>query len=96
MLNIIVLCITVLNGLLFNATSECFICIVGIRQGECISSFLFTKYAIDLEEHVLKTGGGCVGTAMLVFLLFYAYDTVLLADNEMDNQTSLNVLHSCV
>ena len=33
MLNIIVLCITVLNVLLFNATSESFICLLGIRQG---------------------------------------------------------------
>ena len=33
-----------------NTTSKAFSCNIGVRQGECLSPFLFAMYVNDLEQ----------------------------------------------
>jgi hypothetical protein len=67
--------------------SDCFMCNVGLRQGENLSPFLFSLYINDLEEFLTRNqihGFTCpnaqVENDMLAILklciLFYADDTV--------------------
>lgn len=76
-----------------NEVSESFICDLGVRQGECLSPFLFSMYLNDLEETLGLNGvdGIDIGTLKLCILL-YADDIVLFANSAEDLQKSLNVL----
>ena len=71
----------------------------GVRQGENLSPLLFSLFLNDLEEFLMTQR--CNGIPLDVvtdeitcftelFLLLYADDTVLLADNEVDLQNNLN------
>ena len=39
-----------------NQLSEEFSCMLGVRQGECLSPFLFSMFLNDLEEELLING----------------------------------------
>ena len=39
-----------------NCLSEPFICNIGVRQGECLSPFLFAMYVNDLEAELAVKG----------------------------------------
>ena len=39
-----------------NTLSEEFSCYVGVRQGECLSPFLFSMYINDLEGELIQNG----------------------------------------
>ena len=76
-----------------NILSESFSCNIGVRQGECLSQFLFCMYINDLEEELIIKGarGIDIGVSNL-YLLLYADDIVLFGKNPEDLQISLNIL----
>ena len=55
--------------------SEPFYCQLGVRQGECLSPFLFAKYINDLEMYLSANNSGITASHMKMFLLLYADDT---------------------
>ena len=77
-----------------NNQSEPFVCNLGVRQGECLSPFLFAMYINDLEDEIIHKGVGGVDIGMLkLFILLYADDIFLLAENELDMQNYLDALY---
>ena len=76
-----------------NVLSEEFTCTLGVRQCECLSTFLFSMFLNDLEEEFKKKGveGIDVGYLNLAILL-YADDIILFAKSAKALQNSLNVL----
>ena len=76
-----------------NTVSESFMCTLGVRQGESLSPFLFSMYLNDIEEYFILNGFQGVDIGMLkLFLLLYADDIVIFAENENDLQHGLNLL----
>ena len=71
-----------------------FECLLGVRQGECLSPFLFAMYLNDIEN-TLKTNkfeGINMGlTRMLI--LQYADDAVILSDSRGNLQQGLTILN---
>ena len=54
---------------------------LGVRQGECLSPFLFSMYLNDLEATIILNGAKGTDIGMLkLFLLLYADDIVLFAN----------------
>ena len=77
-----------------NNQSEPFVCNLGVRQGECLSPFLFAMYINDLDDEIIHKGVGGVDIGMLkLFILLHADDIVLLAENELDMQNYLDALY---
>ena len=70
--------------------SEPFYCTLGVRQGECLSPFLFSMYINDLEEKLSIPDSGIDIGYMRLLLLMYADDVVIFAksaellQNEID------------
>ena len=61
-----------------NRLSESFSCMTGVRQGECLSPFLFAIYLNDIEQEFITKGADGVDTGFLkLFLLLYADDIVI-------------------
>jgi len=76
-----------------NTLSESFTCNLGVRQGECLSPFLFSLFLNDIEESFLAKGveGIEIGDLKLLLLL-YADDIILFAKDAQELQYSLDVL----
>ena len=76
-----------------NKMSEPFECRLGVRQGECLSPFLFAMYVNDLESHLVNhsTCGADIGLLKL-YLLFYADDAVIFSETRESLQSGLNSL----
>ena len=88
---------TVLLNLVFKSeqkkTDE-FKCLLGVRQGECLSPFLFAMYLNDIEN-TLKTNkfeGINMGLTRMLILL-YADDAVILSDSRNNLQQGLTILN---
>lgn len=90
-----------LNGI----ASNFFECNVGVRQGENLSPFLFSLYINDLENFLLEKN--TVGLQSIsneienelllhlkLLILFYADDTVIMAESTEDLQNALNEFYS--
>ena len=61
-----------------NVLSESFTCNIGVRQGECLSPFLFAMYLNDLEEELVTKGASGINIGMTnLYLLLYADDIIL-------------------
>ena len=73
--------------------SDNFECPIGVRQGECVSPFLFAMYINDLEDN-LHLYGKCGVTvyALKLYMLLYDDDAMLFADSIVELQNALNQL----
>ncbi|MCG8032789.1 MAG: hypothetical protein JAZ03_11525 [Candidatus Thiodiazotropha taylori] len=77
-----------------NKLGEEFTCMTGVRQGECLSPFLFAMYLNDIEQEFITKGADGVDTGLLkLFLLLYADDIVIFSENAHGLQDGLNILH---
>lgn len=76
-----------------NALSDDFSSQLGVRQGECLSPFLFSMYLNDLENEFIQKGVEGVDIGMLkLFLLLYADDIVIFSNTMEGLQKGLDVL----
>ena len=74
--------------------SEPFYCQLGVRQGECLSPFLFAMYINDLEMYLSTSNSGITVSHVKMFLLLYADDIVIFADSAEELQSEINSLYS--
>ena len=76
-----------------NTLSEPFTCDIGVRQGECLSPFLFAMYVNDLEAEIVTKGisGINIGT-INIYILLYADDIIMFGNSPEDLQKSLATL----
>ncbi len=73
--------------------SDEFSCTLGVRQGDCLSPFLFSMFANDLESVYQLNGSEGVDIGMLkLFILLYADDIVIFSESEHGMQEGLNLL----
>ncbi len=71
-----------------------FQCILGVRQGESLSPFLFAMYINDLEKTMSDSGArGLTIDTLKLFVLFYADDAVIFSDTRAGLQQGLDVLY---
>ena len=65
--------------------TESFEAYTGVRQGECLSPFLFSMYINDMESSLQSQGlkGVTIGELKL-FLILYADDTVIFGESEKE------------
>ena len=77
-----------------NVVSEGFESNLGVRQGECLSPFLFAMYLNDLEDVYIQKGYDGIDIGLIkLFLLLYADDIILFAASADELQMSLDILH---
>ena len=74
--------------------SEPFYCQLRVRQGECLSPFLFAMYVNDLEMYLSANNSGITASHVEMFLLLYADDIVIFADSAEELQSEINSLYS--
>ena len=68
---------------------------MGVRQGECLSPFLFSIYLNDIETDFINNECQSIDIGLLkVFLMLYADDIVIFANDEQGLQKGLDVLHN--
>ena len=68
---------------------------IGVREGECLSPFLFSIYLNDLEEEINLKGADGIDIGMVkLFLLLYADDIVLFAHSPDELQSLLETLQN--
>lgn len=76
-----------------NMLSESFICTLGVRQGDCLSPFLFSLYLNDLEETFMLQGFAGIEIEMFkLFILLYADDIVIFSENLNELNKGLSIL----
>ena len=76
-----------------NELSDTFSCSLGVRQGECLSPFLFSMYLNDIEVYFVLNGYEGIEIGMLkLFLLLYADDIVILYETDLGLQQGLDLL----
>ena len=76
-----------------NGVSNGFECHLGVRQGECLSPFLFAMYVNDIENEFQLKGSEGINIGMLkMFLILYADDIVIFAASAQELQNNLNLL----
>ena len=74
--------------------SDEFDCLIGVRQGECLSPFLFSLFLNDLEQSLVD--GNFTGLELYYFKLLsllYADDVALFSDSRDGLQSGLDVLY---
>ena len=90
-------CIKVGNNL-----SELFHCNIGVRQGENLSPVLFGMLINEFKNNLFTKYNGVhinqvyntdIDLQLKSFTLFYADDTVVLAETERELQSALDAVH---
>ena len=78
-----------------NELSNDFDSYLGVRQGECLSRFVFSMYLNDIEDEFILHGleGVDIGSLKL-FLLLYADDMTIFAETPAALQKGLDTLKS--
>ena len=80
-----------------NQLSEEFACMLGVRQGECLSSFLFSMFINDLEEEFVLNGIDSIDIGLIkLFILLYADDIVIFASSSEGLQNGFEQLNHIV
>ena len=72
---------------------DSFECKLGVRQGECLSPFLFARYINDLEEKLDADDAGVTVDDVKILLLFYADDCVIFSETPAGLQTEIDKLY---
>lgn len=76
-----------------NTLSDLFTCNIGVRQGECLSPFLFAMYVNDLEAELAVKGISGIDIGIInLYILLYADDIILFGKTPEDLQSSLSAL----
>ena len=73
--------------------SDAFYCQLGVRQGECLSPFLFAMYINDLEKSIDSPDSGVTILDVKFLLLLYADDVVIFANSSQHLQNSIDRLY---
>ena len=78
--------------ILNDISTDWFNCPVGVKQGDTMSPTLFAIYINDLAEELKQSEIGIdIDSGLIMNVLLYADDIVLLAQNENDLQSLLNL-----
>ena len=64
-----------------------------VRQGECLSPFLFAIYVNDLEDYLRGANAGVTISDVKFLLLLYADDVVIFAESAEKLQEQINKLY---
>ena len=72
--------------------SESFNCKLGVRQGECLSPFLFAVYINDMEQKLSSNASGVTIDDVKILLLFYADDCVIFSETPQGLQREIDSL----
>ena len=80
-----------LNG----QTSASFEYKLGVRQGECLSQFLFAVYVNDMEEVPSRRNTGVAVDDVKLFFLFNADDAMIFAESAKELQNGVDILFKC-
>lgn len=76
-----------------NELSNEFSCSLGVRQGECLSPFLFSMFLNDLEEQFILKGFDGVDVDMIkMLILLYADDIVIFSETAEGLQKGFDIL----
>lgn len=74
-----------------NTLSNEYYCTLGVRQGECLSPFLFSMYLNDIEDVFKRSGMEGIDIDLVkLFLILYADDIVIFAKSSEELQKSLD------
>jgi hypothetical protein len=77
-----------------NKLSDEYTCMLGVRQGECLSPFLFSMFVNDLEDIFIHNKADGIDVDMFkIFMLLYADDIVIFANSAEELQRSIDILY---
>ena len=78
-----------------NDLSASYDCYLGVRQGECLSPFLFAMYLNDIEDEFREEGAQGLDIGLMkLFLLLYADDIIIFSESAEGLQAGFDFLHS--
>ena len=78
---------------MYNMLGNEFFCSLGVRQGECLSPLLFSLFLNDIEDKFIQSGFEGLDEDMFkLYMLLYADDIVIFANNAEELQLGLNFL----
>ena len=74
--------------------SDAYECLLGVRQGDRVSPFIFSMFLNDIEDIFIDNGLSAINVDMFkLFLILHADDIVIFANSKEELQLSLNGLY---